>query len=117
MKRLISTLLVCVLLVSCVFTLASCGATLSGEYKDALSVTTYKFSGSKVTLTIDNLIGEDSVFEGTYSIEGKDDDKKITITFEDKDGADKYSGTHDFSEGEEDGKEYIKIGIIKYYKQ
>ena len=33
MKKIISALLVCVLLVGCMFALASCGKTLSGTYE------------------------------------------------------------------------------------
>ena len=116
MKRIISTLLVCVLLVGCVFSLAACGKKVSGKYQDALKVTTYEFKGSKVTLTIDNIIGDDTVLEGKYEINEVEDDKyEITITFEsDDDDADKYSGTVSFSDGEENGKKYIKIAGVKY---
>ena len=40
---------------------------------------------------------------------------EITFTFE-SDDADTYEGTSDFSSGEEDGVEYIKIGLLKYTK-
>lgn len=119
MKRIVSTFVVCLLLISCVFAFTACGAMISGEYKDAWSVTTYKFSFNKVTITIDNMIGDDTVIEGKYSIE-KDEDgnRKITFTFEStEEDAKNYSGTFDFKEGEEEGKKYIQIGVIKYYKQ
>lgn len=116
MKRIISTLLVCVLLVGCVFALASCGKKLSGKYQDALKVTTYEFKGSKVTITVDNVIGDDTVIEGKYEITTNDDDETVIVfTFEDED-AKEYSGEFKFFEGEEDGKEYIKLGILKYTK-
>ena len=55
MKKVISMTLVCVLLLGCVFALASCGKTISGTYELALSEdnkTTYEFSGRKVTKTV-----------------------------------------------------------------
>ncbi|MBQ7343152.1 MAG: hypothetical protein IJW53_00120 [Clostridia bacterium] len=115
MKRIISTILVCVLLLGCVMTLASCGKTLSGKYTDALAVTSYEFKGSKYTLTVDNIIGADTVTEGKYKIAENDEgDLKITFTWE-EDGEEK-TQTESFSSGEEDGVEYIKIGIVKYTK-
>ncbi len=113
MKKIVSALLVCVLLVGCVFALASCGKTLSGEYKEVVTGNiVYKFSGSKYTMTVDNIIGDDTVVEGTYEI--NEDDGKITFTTE-VDG-EKKSTTENFSSGEEDGVKYIKIGIAKYNK-
>lgn len=119
MKRIVSAFVVCLLLVSCVFAFTACGAMISGEYKDALNVTTYKFSGNKVTITVDNIIGEDTVLEGKYSIEkDEEDNRTITFTFEStEEDADDYSGTFSFKEGEEEGKKYIQIGLFKYYKQ
>lgn len=112
MKRIISTLLVCVLLVGCVFSLAACGKKLSGTYKDPTGNVSYKFSGSKVTKTTDNIIGDDTVVEGKYSIEETEDGKfEITIEFE---GEDAY--TVPFSEGEENGEKYIWMGLVKYTK-
>ena len=114
MKRILSALLVCVLLVGCVFALASCGKTLSGEYKESLTGNVvYKFSGSKYTMTVDNIIGDDTVVEGKYEI--NEEDGKITFTYE-ADGEEKTS-TENFSSGEEDGVEYIKIGMLRYNKK
>ena len=119
MKKIISAILVCVLLVGCMFTLASCGKKVAkGTYKDALNVTSYTFKGNKVTLTIDNIVGEDTVLEGKYEI-NKNDDGELEITFEfegDDDDAEKNSTTVSYSEGEEDGKKYIKLGGFKYTK-
>ena len=107
MKRIISTLLVCVLLVGCVFSLAACGKKVSGKYQDALKVTTYEFKGSKVIITVKALGAEIGSAEGKYSI--KDD--KITLEFDsDDDDVKEYSGTFDFKETD-DG---IKIGIVEY---
>ena len=113
MKRIISALLVCVLLVGVVFALASCGKTLSGEYVESITKNvTYKFSGSKYTCTVDNLIGDDTVTEGKYSI---DEDKgEITFTYEE--GGEEKTRTENFSSGEEDGVKYIKIGGTKFTK-
>lgn len=117
MKKILSMLLVCVLLVGTLFALTSCGGP-SGKYQDALKVTTLEFSGSKVTITIDNIIGNDTVLEGKYDITEDDEgNKTITFTFESEDDeADAWDAPMSYSEGEEDGKQYIKIGIVKYTK-
>ena len=119
MKRILSAILVCVLLVGCVVGMASCGKKLSGKYSDAAGVTTYEFSGSKVTLTV-SILGT-KTYEGEYSIEENDEGKQvITFTFGEE-ADDKYSGNFVLVEGEEDGKKYIKLGegilALTYYKQ
>ena len=112
MKKILSVALVCVLLVGCVLALASCGG-LSGEYKEALTGNVvYDFSGSKYTKTVDNIVGDDTVIEGKYEIDKEEG--KITFTYE-VDGEEK-TQTEAFSSGEEDGVEYIKIGLLKYNK-
>ena len=114
MKKILSTVLVCVLMVCMIFSLASCAKTLSGTYTDGLNITTYTFSGNKVTVSAP-IVGE---FEGTYSIAENEDGKlEITLDFGDEEDAGKYAGTFAFSEGEEDGKSYIKIGIAQYTKK
>lgn len=114
MKKFVKVMAVMLVLVMAVACLASCGKKLSGEYKDVLTGNVvYKFSGSKYTMTVDNIIGDDTVVEGKYSID--DEAGKITFTYE-ADGEEKTS-TENFSEGEEDGVKYIKIGILKYNKQ
>lgn len=121
MKKSIRILALAVVAVMLCMTLASCGKTLSGEYElDATVassglVTTYKFSGSKVNITLETkLLGS---VTGTVELEGKYSikDDKITFTFEDEDDdeAKDYSGTFDFAETD-DG---IKIGIIEYKKK
>lgn len=121
MKKIISAVLVCVLLACTLFALASCGKTLSGEYQDALKLTTLKFSGSNVTITVDNVIGDDTVLEGKYAItEDEENEGKyiITFTFDDEEDADDWDTPMSFSEGEEDGKKYIKLGgLLTYYKK
>ena len=98
-------------------TLVSCGKKLSGTYEANLLVAevSYDFSGSKVTVTVDPILGDDTVLEGKYEID--EDAGEIKFTFEDEsDDAKTYGGTHDFSEGEEDGKAYIKLDGVKYEK-
>lgn len=73
MKKILSAVLVCVLLVGCVFTLASCGG-LSGTYEGTLC--DLKFKGDKVTV----IVGEHEL-TGEYEIE-KDDDGNKTISFD-----------------------------------
>ncbi len=117
MKKIISAVLVCALLVGCVFALASCSKKLSGTYEaDALVAgASYEFKGSKVTITAE-VLGFEKSFEGKYEITENDDgDTVIIFTFE-NDDAEKYDGEFSFSEGEEDGKKYIKIGGVKYVK-
>ena len=114
MKNFVKVMAVMLVLVISVACLASCGKKLSGEYKEAITGNVvYKFSGSKYTKTIDNIIGDDTVVEGKYSID--EEAGKITFTYE-ADGEEKTS-TENFSEGEEDGVKYIKIGILKYIKK
>jgi uncharacterized protein YbbC (DUF1343 family) len=119
MKRIISTFLVCVLLVGCVFSLAACGKKLSGKYQlDAIvGGKTYEFKGKNVVITYE-LVGIEKSIEGEYSIAENDKGNlEITFTFaDDVEDADDYKGTFAFAEGEEDGVEYIKIAGVKYKK-
>ena len=97
---------------------AACGKTLSGEYTAEIGSTsiaggktTYKFSGSKVTITVVAGIAgfeKSTSFDGKYKIDGD----KITFTFEDGD-ASAYNQTLTFEETE-DG---IKLAGIEYKKQ
>lgn len=112
MKRIISTILVCVLLLGCVMSLASCGKMFSGKYQAdiILSKNTYDFKmGGKVILTVDPVMGDTKTYEGKYNI--NDDTNEITFVFE---GNEDLSGTVDFTKGEEDGVKYVKIGGVKY---
>lgn len=114
MKKLITTLTAGLLCVCMMFALTGC-KTISGTYSDAAGVTTYEFKGSKVEITV-ALLGT-TTFEGKYEIgEDENGNANITFTFEDAE-AEEYSGTFSFSKGEEDGKKYIKIGILTYYKK
>ena len=118
MKKVISSLLVCVMLLSCVLVLASCSKTLSGKYEaDAFGIAgaSYEFSGNKVVVTAE-ILGFEKDFEGTYEIKDNDEGKTVIVfTFGDDD-ASKYSGEFDFAQGTEDGKSYIKIGGVQYKK-
>ena len=121
MKKSVKVLALVMTVVMLCITLASCGKKLSGTYENDATVlssgvvTTYEFSGSKVTLTVETklagtTVGDPVVIEGKYSI----DDDKITFEFEgDDEEADKYSTTSDFEEGED----YIKIGILEFKKK
>ena len=110
MKKIVSAILVCIILVSSVFVLSSCGKVLIGEYKDALTGNvSYEFGlFGKVTKTVDNIIGDDTVTEGKYEFNEAGD--QIILTFDDK------SQTYDFITGEEGGQKYIRIGLLKYNK-
>ena len=117
MKKIISMTLVCMLLIGCVLTLASCGKTLSGKYSAGSGVfgTTYDFKGKNVTITF-YLLGTETTSEGTYEITTDENDKEIiTFTFENEDAED-YNGEFSFTEGTEGGVDYIKIGGVKYEK-
>ena len=120
MKRIVSALLVCVLLAACVFTLASCGKTLSGTYKGSgiLSGTSYAFDGKNVTITVEVPILDDIEISGTYEITKNDKDEDVIVfTFaDDEEDADKYNGEFSFAEGTEGDTKYIKIGGVQYNK-
>ena len=75
MKKIISSILVCVLLVGVMFSLVSCGNNLSGTYEGKLF--DLKFSGSKVTV----IVGETEL-TGTYEIKTDDETDKKTISFD-----------------------------------
>ena len=92
MKRIISALLACVLLVGAMFTLVSCGNTLSGTYEGTFY--DLKFKGDKVSVIVKGEV----LLTGTYEIEEDDDgDKTISFDFVDEDKAD------------EDEKEALKL--------
>ncbi len=115
MKKTVSAILVCVLLLGTMLTLVSCDRILFGKYEADLVVSkvTYEFSAfNKVTITVDPIIGETSVTEGTYKI-AEDNEGNIEFVFTAKDGEPEASS---FSTGEEDGVKYIKIGGVKYNK-
>ena len=113
MKRIVSTLLLCLLLAGSVLALASCDKMLIGEYEADLAVAevTYEFGlFGKVVCTTDPIVGDDVVSEGKYEISA--DGEKITFTFEGEDPV-----TYDFATGEENGVSYVRIGLVKYEKE
>ena len=120
MKKLLSVMLVCVMLFGCIATLASCSKVLSGTYKrdGIFADTTYEFKGKNVTI-VTTMGSLSYTKEATYVIEKADDGSStITFTYEEGETPDEtLKGTQSFSEGEEDGVKYIKIGGVKYIKQ
>ena len=119
MKKIISTVLVCVLLLGCVLSLASCSKMLMGKYEVALTddnKTTYEFTPLKVTRTTSmGALGfsKTETTEGKYKIAENDKGElEISFTWEGSEDVETYS----FSRGEEDGVEYIKLGLIKLNK-
>ena len=140
MKRILSVVLACALLVGCVMIFASCG--VSGTYENDV-LGTYEFGTfGKVTHSVGN-IQYKSVF--SYKVETEDDgDKQLVLVLEkyvydgdDEDikelvadlneeveEADEEDRTvkYYFAEGEKDGKKYVEIGVnellaAKYYKK
>ena len=111
MKKTLSAVLVCVLLVCTLLTLVSCGKSLVGTYTADIvaAKVTYEFAaGGKVTKTTDPIIGNNVVEEGEY--EFNKDGTEITLTFGEE------SSTHSFVEGEEGDVKYIKIDGVKLTK-
>lgn len=106
-KNIIKIAALALVVVMLAATLVSCGG-LSGTYEGM--GTEYTFKGSKVSIQV-NVFGANigDPIEGTYKISGD----KITLTFADDEGADKYSGTFDFEKGDD----YIKIGMVTYNKK
>ena len=121
MKRIVSLLLVCVLLLSCAVVLASCGKTLSGTYEAKVEAvgqsisTSYKFSGKKFELTVKTtFIGNvtTDTTSGTYEItENADGTLEIKFAVENDEGEVKES-TYTLVKTDE----YIKIGNVQYNK-
>ena len=121
MKKITSLVLVCVLLAGCVFALSGCVLALgpmtfiSGEYEADLAIAEYDVEFSPlggITLTVDPIIGDTSVYEGKYKV--NNDTKEITLTWDGDTPTLFDNGTIDFSSGEEDGVEYVKLGAVKF---
>ena len=126
MKKTISTILVCVLLVGALFSLSSCEMLgfVFGTYSRTDTVivditTTYEFSLTEVTKTVttDNLFGggqstttETMKYKVTENDEGE---KVIAITVETDDGT--RTTEYSFNSGKDDGGAYIEIGGTRYY--
>ena len=119
MKKTISTILVCVLLIGTIFSLASCEifGLVIGTYSDG--TTTYEFSLTEVTktTTTDNLIGSgQSTTTETmkYKVGENDEGEKIiAFTVETDDGS--KTVEYSFNSGKDDGGSYIEIGGTRYY--
>ena len=114
MKKTVSNILVCMLLVCSILALSSCTMLISlgqltGKYQGDIVVAkiTYEFElFGKVTKITDPFIGDVTVEVGEYKI--SDDGTKITLTFNDE------AETFDFVTGEEGGIKYIKLNGFKY---
>ncbi len=116
MKKIVSTVLVCVLLLSTMLALVSCGKVLSGTYSDKYTgLTTYTFEGNKVTVEAGAGNFKSSV-SGTYEIKENDEGKEVIIFTFGEEG-DEYSGEFSFVEGSEGDTKYIKIGGVQYNKK
>lgn len=120
MKKIISLVLVCVLLVGCVFALASCAKTLNGTYRlgDEDNGATYEFKGNTVKLTT-TVFGFGKDTEGTYEIkENEDKELILTITWadDDDDASNDKKTDYVLVEGVEGNTKYIKLDTTKYNK-
>ena len=118
MKKIISLLLVCVLLVCCVFALASCEKRLEGTYRNADGGATYVFEGDTVKRII-NIFGFEKEDNGTYKIsENHKDEVIITMFWDDGDEDDSNNDKSKFVllEGAEGGTKYIKLDGTQYNK-
>ena len=130
MKKVLSTIRVCVLIVGSLLTLASCGNTISGTYEGEVNLiiakytVTYAFNGNSVeiTSTVSGAGGSYTSDPVTATYEIKEDENgKKTITFdygeaEAEEGMEEDGVAVSFVEGEEEGVKYIKIAGIRYNK-
>ena len=96
MKRILSIVLACTLLVGCLFTLSACGNTLSGAYEAKAELlgqsisTTYDFHGSKVDIIVKTTIlgnVNTETVEATYKIEEVDGNLGLPTTRAENDPA------------------------------
>ena len=114
MKKIIKIVAVAMVAIMLCLCLASCGKTLSGEYRSAEvlgSYTSYDFSATKVS--VDVYVLGTKVEEQSYEAKYKIGDGEITFTYEDANG-DTKTNTQTFEELE-DGS--IKIGMVTYEKK
>lgn len=122
--KITAVALVAIMLV-CAF--ASCAKTLSGSYSSTAGIgslaglkVTYKFEGSKVTITTTStLVGttDSKSYTGKYElVTAEDGTESIKITMDNEEGK-SYSGKFTFKQGKTDeGKAYIEIGGARYTK-
>lgn len=121
MKKITSLLLVCVLLVGCVFTLGSCVFSagpitiITGEYEADLALAEYTLEFSPfggLTVTEDPVIGNENVYKGKYKVNSETE--KITLTWDGDAPVILPEETLSFSYGEENGVDYITIALVKF---
>ena len=124
MKKIISTILICTLLLGCMLSLTSCSTLLIGKYETGGDIgvaggkVTYEFTAFKYTkTTTTELLGfeKSTTEEGTFKIT-EDENGEFTITFTYEVDGEEKTETASFSQGEEDGVKYVKIGLVKYNK-
>ncbi len=125
MKKTISTILVCVLLVGALLSLASCEmfGLVAGTYARTTEVfgvettTTYEFSGKEVTVSTVTTMGNTSTTKtktGDYKIGENDEGQKtITLTFTNDDGEGTVT-TYTFNSGKDDNGAYIELDGTRY---
>ena len=125
MKKTISTILVCVLLVGALFSLSSCEmlGLVFGSYARTTEVfgiettVTYEFSGKEVTVTSVTKLGNTattSTSTGEYEIgENDEGEKTITITVVNEDGEGTVT-TYTFNSGKDDNGAYIELNGTRY---
>ena len=128
MKKILSSLLVCVLLIASLFALASCGdkdKTLSGTYEG--NGLTLKFKGETVTVAITDLAVRYEL-RGEYDIDDKKGKLSIEFSFKDLDEAseeeakvllelEKFGNVFDSTQPFEDNGKNIKIGLLTFTKK
>lgn len=120
MKKVVSSVLVCALLVCTLFTLVSCGKSVTGTYKCTFTDSNYEvyefeMFGKVTKSTTTGAFGytNTKTVEGKYELNEVGENKySITFTWEAEDG--EKIETVDYSSGEEDGVKYIKLGAFKY---
>ena len=125
MKKTISTILVCVLLVGTLLSLASCEmfGLVTGTYAKTTeflgveTTTTYEFSGKEVTVSTVTTMGNTSTTSnktGEYEIgENEEGQKTITLTFTNEDGEGTVT-TYTFNSGKDDNGAYIELDGTRY---
>lgn len=125
MKKTISTILVCVLLVGTLLSLASCemlGLVIgtyakTTEFLGVETTTTYEFSGKEVTVSTVTTMGNTSTTSnktGEYEIgENEEGQKTITLTFTNEDGEGTVT-TYTFNSGKDDNGAYIELDGTRY---
>ena len=120
MKKFLSAVLVCVMLLGCVLTLASCGNKPSGKYQARHSedpiiyIETYNFKINKVIKTVETgAVGYTKTEETEYKYKvNKKDDGTLTLELTEIDNEDAKTISYSY----EKGKKYIKINGVQYDK-